>query len=253
MGVLRSQTDLRSLREAGRITREILEALCEAANPGVSTVELETLANRLLAQNRSTAPFKGFEGFNQAICVSLNEEIVNGPPTRERTLQEGDVVSIAMAAEHRGIHAKAARTIYLGMQPSEDIARLLTGTSAVIPAVISASKTAKTLNELLPSIPVTAGQYRLTVISGLGGAGIGKKLHEWPPVPNDPAALEEVVPLDSGLAFTLMPMFSLGESIEMDTHEDGWTYLTRDRAIAAHVADTLLMTPEGLVTITGQI
>jgi methionyl aminopeptidase len=251
MGVLRSQTDLRSLKEAGRITREVLEALCETAKPGVSTIELETLANRLLAKNRSTAPFKGFEGFNQAICVSLNEEIVNGPPMRERTLQEGDVVSIAMAAEHRGIHAKAARTIYLGTQPSEDIARLLAGASAVIPAVINASQTAKTLNELLPSVPATAGQYRLTVISGLGGAGIGKKLHEWPPVPNDPATLEEVVPLDSGLAFTLMPMFSLGESAEMDTHEDGWTYLTQDRAMAAHVADTLLMTPNGLANITG--
>lgn len=251
MGVLRSQTDLRSLKEAGRITRDLLAALCEASRPGVSTVELEALANRFLGQNRSTAPFKSYEGFNHAICVSLNEEIVNGPPSRERILKEGDLVSIATAAEHRGIHGKAARTIYMGAQPPEDTLRLITGTASVIPAAVEASKDVKTLNELLNAVPESASKHGLTILRNLGGAGIGKKLHEWPPVPNSPKDLEETVTLEPGLAFTLMPMLCLGSGDELDMHADNWTYLTQDRALSAHFADTLLMTDDGLVNLTG--
>jgi methionyl aminopeptidase len=251
MVLIKNYSDIRSLKEAGRIVRELLATLCQAMVPGVSTVELEILANRFLAQNRSSAPFKAFEGFNQAICISINDEIVNGPPNRERVIQTGDVVSIATAAEHRGIHAKAARTVYVGAQPPSEVERLLRGTATVIENAIHQSTRVDTLNALLQVVPETAQQYRLTVIEGMAGAGIGKKLHDAPPVPNHPAGLTEVIPLRSGFCFTLMPMFSLGESAEHVTHEDGWTFLTKDGALSAHVADTLLMTEEGLSNMTG--
>lgn len=259
MGVLRNRSELRSLQEAGRITREVLAALTAACIPGVSTVELEALANQLLARNRSTAPFKSFDGFNHAICISINEEIVNGPPSRERRLQTGDVVSIATAAEHRGIHAKAARTVCVGETCSDAIMRLLTGTTQVIDRALeksreqmsNATNNPPTLNELLAVVPETAQAHGLTMLRGLGGMGIGKKLHEAPLVPNNPADLPGTVMLEVGLTFTLMPMFSLGADDEFDTHEDGWTYVTRDKSMAAHVADTLLMTETGLILITG--
>lgn len=251
MGLIKSHSDLRALKEAGRITNAVLAALGEHCVPGTSTLELELSANRLLAENRSTAPFKNYEGFNHAICVSVNQEIVNGPPSRERILKAGDLVSIATAAEHRGIHAKAARTFYVGTQPPAEIARLLAGTAAVTSNAVSASRTCATLNELLAVVPETAGQFELTVLAELGGAGIGKKLHESPPIPNDPAALEAVVPLAPGLCFTLMPMFSLGNDATCKNHEDGWTLLTGDDALSAHFADTLWMGPDGLEVITG--
>lgn len=250
MGIVKNNTDIRSLKEAGQITKDVLQALKEASVTGVSTIELETLANRLLAGYRSTAPFKTFEGFNHAICVSINDEIVNGPPSRERILRDGDVVSIATAAEHRGIYAKAARTVYVGAQPLEDISRLLQGTGQVLQNAISKASTVTTLNDLLTVVPETAREFGLTVIAGLGGAGIGKKLHDWPAVPNDPSSLEEIIPLQPGLCFTLMPMFSLGKDIPYKDHEDGWTLLTGDQSFAAHIADTLLMTAGGLQNIT---
>ncbi len=250
MGLIKSHSDVRALKEAGRITQAVLDSLGDLCLPGASTVELELTANRLLAANRSTAPFKNYEGFNHAICVSINEEIVNGPPSRERILQSGDLVSIATAAEHRGIHAKAARTFYIGDQPPEDVARLLQGAASVIPNAVSIAPNCDTLNALLAVVPETARQFGLTVIAELGGAGIGKKLHDAPPIPNDPAALETVVPLTPGLCFTLMPMFSLGADSSSETHEDGWTLLTGDRALSAHFADTLLVGPNGLEVIT---
>ena len=108
----------------------------------------------------------------------------------------------------------------------------------------------ETLNELLKIIPRVAQQYDLAVLENLGGAAIGKKLHEAPAIPNMPELLEEVICLKPGFAFVLMPMFSLGKTTDVVTHEDGWTYLTQDEALSAHFADTLLMTEQGLINLT---
>jgi methionyl aminopeptidase len=255
MSILKSNSDIRALKEAGRITQEVLQTLREKAQPGIGTVELEALAVKVLAKNRSSAPFRTFNGFNHATCISLNEEIVNGPPSRERLLQPGDIVSIATAAEHRGIHAKAAITFSIGNPVSDEIDRLLRGTALAIQNAVAQSQSVSTLNALLAVVPQTATQHGLSVIRDLGGAGIGKKLHEAPPVPNHPEALTETIPLQTGLCFTLMPMFCLGTSSDFMgsdfiMHEDGWTFVTRDKTPSAHFADTLLMTDEGLLSIT---
>lgn len=251
MGILKSQTDIRSLKQAGQITRTVLNALCEACQPGVSLSELEALANRLLAENRSSAPFKTFNGFNHAICVSVNDEIVNGLPSRDIRLQPGDLVSIATAAEHRHIYAKAARTVFVGINPPTDASRLMSGTAAAIETVVAGSSGFSKLSELLAIVPETAAQYQLTVIEGLGGAGIGKRLHDAPAIPNRPQDLEADLPLTPGLCFTLMPMFSLG-SEQSIPDEDGWVYRTADGSLAAHFADTLLVTETGILRITAE-
>ncbi len=250
MGLVKNQSDLRALRQAGKITQTVLATLQASCQPGIQISALEQLANQLLAQHRSTAPFKSFNGFNHAICVSVNDEIVNGPPSRHRELQPGDLVSIATAAEHRNIHAKAARSFWIGEPPQPECHNLVNGTAAVIQRVVEAGPSLKTLNELLALIPQTAQEFGLSVIAGLGGSGIGKQLHEAPDVPNDPADLDTVVPLTPGLCFTLMPMFSVG-SKQFKVADDGWTFLTEDGSLAAHVADTLLVTEHGLVNITG--
>jgi len=253
MGIIKSHSDRKALYEAGKITRLVLDTLGETLQPGVSTIALETLANQILSQHRSTAPFKSYHGFNHAICVSINDEIVNGPPSRERLLQAGDVVSIATAAEHRGIHAKAARTYYINESKNgplpENIERLLRGTDAVLQAATAKFSQVDTLNGLLAVVPETAEKFKLTVIEKLGGAGIGKKLHDAPATPNAPDDLTETIPLQWGLCFTIMPMFSLGNDATYREHADGWTFVTNDGALSAHFADTFLVSKEGLLNI----
>jgi len=201
VGILKNRTEIKAIQDAARITDHVLTELINTCHPGISTVELETLANRLLAKNRSTAPFKSYDGFNHAICISLNDEIVNGPPSRERILKLGDVVSIATAAEQRGIHAKAARTCYMGTSVPDDIQRLLTGTRLAIAHVVEASKQVDTLNAVLEEIPKAAEQYNLIILEGLGGAAIGKRLHEEPYIPNMPELLQKNDPASTWFGF----------------------------------------------------
>ena len=255
MGIIKSHSDKKALQQAGHITETVLDALGKMLAPNLPTMELEICANRILSQFRSTAPFKSYHGFNHAVCVSINDEIVNGPPSTERLIQMGDVVSIATASEYRGIHAKAARTFYVTPDQNratwpEPIARLIQGTEAAIEAVIQKRPHCQTLNQLLTIVPETAKASQLSLIQNMGGAGIGKKLHENPPIPNDPQDLTETIPLQPGLCFTLMPMFCLGANTSYREHENGWTFITEDGALSAHVADTLLITDDGAVNIT---
>lgn len=255
MAILKNHSDLTALRKAGHIVNTVLAELQTACLPGTTTMALEKLAEHLLQRQRSSAPFKQFlnvnnQLFGYATCISINEEIVNGIPSENRMLQEGDVVSIATATEYRGLHAKAARTVFVGEAPPENIKRLLNGTEAVLQNVIACSKDATTLNALLQCIPDTAKAFGLTVLEEMGGQEIGKKLHGHLPTPNYPEVLQEVIPLQVGQCFTVMPMLSLGHNPAIKVHQNGWTYCTQDDQISAHIAETLLMTTAGLCVIT---
>lgn len=247
----RNRTDIQTLTEACRITRDVCRELMEAAQPGASTIDLEQLANKLLQQNRSSAPFKQFQGFGQAICISLNTEIVNGPPYRERYLKSGDLVSLALGACYKGIHAKIARTWHLGDDPpSADVTRLLDGTRTAIDRAMAASRHTRDLRTILEAISQTATDFQLTVLDHLGGAGTGRDMHEEPSLPNQAHLVLDPVKIEPGQALVLMPMFSLGTAPEWLIADDGWTCVTSDGSLSAHFADTLLMTPSGLQCLT---
>ncbi|MBX2859986.1 MAG: M24 family metallopeptidase [Vampirovibrio sp.] len=246
MGLLKSNTDLRHLKLAAKLAGEICEELLQACEPGMATAALAEKAELLLRQNRSSAPFKHFDGFGHPMCVSVNEEIVNGPPKSDKLINSGDVVSVAIGTEIRGIHGKAARSRYLGTPIPPEVAKLLDGTSAVFKTIAANPTQWKTLNDLLQEIPNAAANADLTVIHGTGGNGIGKRMHEDLPTPNDPSILSETIPLTPGLAFTLMPMLSLGENPETVLANDGWTWVTQDNSLSAHIAETVLMTENGL-------
>ncbi len=264
MGIIKSHSDKQSLQKAGALTQAVLETLmAQAQEPGATTAVLEATAIQMLAAQRASAPFRAFNGFNHAICVSINDEIVNGPPSRVRTFQPGDLVSIATASELRGMNAKAAVSFLIGdaktlatFKPAEespslsDRYRLLEATAQIVPAFIERASKSATLNEALLAIPETAAAFDVRVIPGLGGSGIGKRMHEPPTVPNQPEFMEETIPLTPGFCITLMPMMTLGTATDAVTQEDKWTFSTADQAFAAHFADTLFLTEDGFQPIT---
>jgi methionyl aminopeptidase len=255
VAVLKSRSDLQALQEAGHIAAEVCDALMALCVPGTCIETLEVEANRLLAMRRSTAPFKRFEGFGHAICVSINDAVVNGPPNRPERLNAGDLVSIALGSEYRGLHGKCARTVWVAESPQtlppEPIARLLQGVRQVFAQILEAPTGFETVNDLCAAIAHSAQVHHLQLLAELGGAGIGKQLHQPPHVPNDPAALEgALLPLVPGLAFTLMPMMSLGDTPKTVQDDDGWTIRTADGALAAHWAETVLVTADGLRILT---
>ncbi len=250
MGILKSRTDIQTFTQAAHIAGLVCDALMDAALPGVTTMELESLANRLLQQQRSSAPFKLFEGFNHACCISINDEIVNGLPARDRALQEGDVISIAVGSCYRDYYGKAARTRYLGAHCPSDIQQLIEGTDRAIAAVIAASKTTTSLKQMLQAIVDTAHAFNLQIIDRSAGCGIGKQLHDAPATYNHPDWLDEDVEVIPGMAFTLMPMMTLGPTGQWTLHADGWTQVTQDGATAAHIADSCLMTETGLINLS---
>jgi methionyl aminopeptidase len=258
MGMIKSASDLRALRQASHIAGSVCDQLVQWLVPGMETLAVEQEANRLLGLHRSSAPFKMVDGFGHAICISINEEVVNGPPSRNRRLQQGDVVSIALGSQHRGLHGKCARTVYLGEALPESIQRLLEGTAAVFKAVAERRQEdspgrVKTLNDLLKLVPETARKFDLVVIDETGGCGIGKKLHEEPTTPNQPEKLEKTILLIPGMAFTLMPMLALGTDPTWTLHEDGWTWKTNSGKPACHIAETCLVTEQGIEFLTQMI
>lgn len=236
-GLIKNATDKRHLAKAVQVALIVTQELMAMAAPGVALETLEAEANRLLALNQCSAPFKRYEQFGFATCISLNEGFVNGQP-QGKTLVEGDLLSIAVGAEYRGLNGKSAQTQVVGRPPTPDEARLIDGTRAVFDQLNTRAMT--TVNDLVTLTEQTIRSAGLVPMRESGGCGIGKAMHQWPIVPNLAEELDESVPLVDGMALTLMPMASLGQADTWHIGPDGWTYVTDDNALAAHWAEVLL-------------
>ena len=240
-----SRTDQKALRQAAQKAHRIMDILLDACQEGTSTVQLEALAVEQLALERSSAPFRLFDGFNHATCISLNDEIVNGPPSRERKLLNGAMVKVAIGTEVKGLHGKVARTKVVGDQPNKKQARLMEGCQAVFERI--EGKRFSTAAELLNLMPQLAEEHDLRLIDKACGYSIGKGLHQLPAFPCDPKDLKADFTLEPGLAFTLMPMMTLGSIGTFHIHQDGWTEVQTEGALCAHFCETLWINSKGLI------
>ena len=254
MPLVKSNTDIKSLRHAGQIAGNVLEQVFNTIEPGITTtMALEQVANRELAKNRATAPFKQFDGFGFALCISINDEIVNGPPSATRVIQAGDLVSIAIGTEYRGMHGKCARTRYIQAGPNAalpaDIQRLLTGTEAIFKAIKSQTTVFTQLDDIAAALREHAQTHQLSIIDQSFSTGIGKKLHDAPIISHTPDE-SNTGKLEPGLAIVIMSMMTLSSSGKWHVADDQWTQVMDDNAPAAHFAETVFVTPEGLELLT---
>jgi methionyl aminopeptidase len=239
MIVLKSPSALECMRGAGRIVARVLERLREIALPGSTTAQLADEASALIAREGGRPSFKGYHGFPDAICASINEEIVHGIPSPTRVLAEGDIVSFDVGAIYGGYQGDAAVTLPVGEVCSE-AERLLAVTERALSEGIAQSRQGSRTGDISVAIQRYVESQGYNVVREYTGHGIGRAMHEDPQIPN--FGRPHTGPrLRSGMTFALEPMVIAG-GWKTRTLDDGWTVVTADGALSAHFEHTIAVT-----------
>lgn len=253
---VRTTAELESMREAGRLVATTLSAVCAAALPGVRLRDLDELAKTTIHEAGAASSFLGYAPswaptpFNGVLCLSPNEAVVHGRPTGRR-LQDGDLLSVDCGAILDGWNGDAAVTIpvgAVGTARDEDV-RLVAATEEALAAGIAAAVPGATLADIALAIDVVARRHGHAHLPDHGGHGIGKEMHEWPFVPNQPQTGADKIRLQAGNTIAIEPMLLLGSS-GWRTTKDGWTIVTTDKRRAAHVEQTIAVTDDGPLALT---
>ena len=238
------------MREAGLVVARTLDVVAAAVRPGVSTAELDALAEREIRAAGATPSFLGYHGYPATICTSVNEEIVHGIPSSARRLNEGDIISIDCGAIVGGWHGDAARTVGVGAISAEHAALLSACEAALWHGLVQARPGGR-LGDISHSVQTSieqAGPYGL--VEEYTGHGIGTAMHMDPPVPNYGQA-GRGPRLRAGMALAIEPMVTLG-SAETILLDDGWTVITADGSWAAHFEHTVAITADGPWVLTAE-
>ena len=244
----KSPDEIATMREAGVVVAAAIAATREAVKPGVTTRELDAVAEKVIRDAGAVPSFLGYHGFPATLCLSVNDEVVHGIPG-SRVIADGDVVSIDCGAIVRGWHADAAATVCVGDVP-EDVRRMVAVCEEALRRGIAAVRDGGRLSDIGAAIEAYVRPTGLGLVEEYTGHGIGRSLHEPPDVPNlAPKGPGRGLKLQTGLVLAIEPMVTLG-SPRVDVLEDDWTVVTRDGSYAAHVEHTVALTDDGPVVLT---
>ena len=242
---IKSAREIAIMKQANVIVAEILEELKETARAGVSTLELDALAEELTYKKKAKPAFKGYavagRVYPHSLCTSVNEEVVHGMPSK-RVLKDGDIIGLDFGVIFEGFYGDAAVTVAIG-QITDEARRLMDVTRDSLYHGIDQLREGKRLGDLSSAIQTMVEGAGFSVVREFVGHGIGKKLHEEPPVPNYGEA-GRGVRLMQGMVLAIEPMVNAGAP-EVVLKEDGWTAVTRDRSLAAHFEHSVAITKEG--------
>ena len=248
MIIAKSQKDLEKMREVGELIAGVRETLREMVEPGISTMELNDAADKLIRESGAIPTFIGYHGFPYAICASVNDEIVHGF-SKKTPLKEGDIVSLDMAATYNGFVGDTAITVPVG-EISEELEQLIRVTDECLELGIEQCYPNKRIGDIGWAIQQHAEKYEYGIVRDYTGHGIGRAMHESPQIANygRPGTREKIRP---GYCFAIEPMLNLGTH-ETRTLSDKWTVVTLDGRPSAHAEHTLAVTPEGpeILTLT---
>jgi len=245
MITLKSAREIEVLRRANVIVAEILEELKKKVAPGVTTLELDSLAEELTYKKKALPAFKGYQMAGRvypgSLCVSVNEEIVHGIPGA-RALKEGDVVGLDFGVIYEGFYGDSAFTVGVG-RVSEEAARLMRVTEESLYRGIEQLVEGKRLGDLSSVVQKTVEEAGFSVVRAFVGHGIGKRLHEDPPVPNygEP---DRGLRIREGMVLAIEPMVNAG-GWDVKMKEDGWTAVTADGSLSAHFEHSVAITKNG--------
>lgn len=241
------EDDMLGMRAAGRVVRETLEAMRLAVAPGVSTAQLDAIAGRVMREHGGRSAPRLVYDFPGETCISVNDEIVHGIPSKRRTLRSGDLVKLDVTTELNGYMADAAITVGVGrISPLAE--RLLACTQHALECALREVRPGRRAFEVGGVVEREANRQGFSVVRALQGHGIGRTIHEEPMMPNwaDPAARGL---LREGLVITVEPILAAGSGNSFEG-EDGWTILTADGTLSAHFEHTLVVTKNGPILLT---
>ena len=236
---MKSAREIELMREAGRLLSRVHDELGAAIRPGMSTLEIDRIGEKLIRSFGCVPNFLHYNGYPASICVSVNDEVVHGIPKKDRILEEGDIVSLDAGLIYKGYHSDAARTHGVG-KISPQAQQLIEVTRQSFFEGIKMAREGCHLHDISNAIDAYVSRFGYGIVRDLVGHGIGTSLHEDPQIPNF-AQKRKGVRLQAGMTLAVEPMINAG-GWEVDFLNDGWTVVTRDGSLSAHYENTILVT-----------
>lgn len=236
---IKSAREIELMREAGRILAAVHEELGKAVRPGISTLDIDRLGEKLIRGYGCIPSFKNYNGYPASICVSVNDEVVHGIPNKHHIIHEGDIVSLDAGVIYNGYHSDAARTHAVG-KITPEAEQLIRVTRESFFEGIKYAKAGNHLNDISSAIQAYAEKFGYGVVRDLVGHGIGTHLHEDPEVPNF-AQKKKGIRLEPGMTLAIEPMINIGRP-DVVWLDDDWTVVTDDGSLSAHYENTILIT-----------
>ncbi len=247
MIVLKTERELSLMREAGRISAAALQLVGQAVEPGVSTLELDRLAEQYIRSQGATPNFKGLYGFPATACISINDQVIHGIPKKTAILKAGDIVKVDLGAEFEGYNGDNAATFPVG-DISPEAQGLLDATRESLYAGIRAARAGGRIGDISAAVQSYVEARGYSVVRQYVGHGVGAKLHEAPEVPNFGTA-GHGVRLLPGMTLAIEPMINMGTE-KVKELSDGWTVVTLDGKLSAHFEHSIAITADGPEILT---
>ena len=251
---LKTKKDIEILRRGGRILSKVMDRVEAKIKPGANTEALTNLAEELIKKAGGRPSFKGYKAawsdgvYPAALCVSINEEVVHGLPVPPRIIKDGDIVGIDCGLEYEGLFTDMARTIMVG-QVSRQLKKLVAVTQEALMRGIKQAKPGHKISDISRAIEEYVEKNGFSVVRQLVGHGVGYSAHEEPQIPNFVDKSVADVELKEGMVIAIEPMVNVGGP-EVESLEDGWTIVTRDKSISAHFEHTIAVTDKGFEILT---
>lgn len=239
MITVKNKASILKMEEAGKLLAQICENIVSLIKPGISTLELDNWIADQLKNNNLVSKTKGYMGYQHSSCISINDEVVHGVPTKHKTLQTGDLVKIDICASYKGYCADMARSFFVG-QVDSNLSKLVEVAQRALNKGIEKARAGNRLSDISAAIQQEIELHGFGVVRDFAGHGIGKAMHEDPEILNyGKPGLGPI--LRPGMTFALEPMLTMGK-YDVYVADDGWTVKTVDKSWAAHVEDTIVIT-----------
>ena len=247
MILIKNKLSIQKMHTAGQAVAELLDNIADVIKPGLSTLELDTWIAQELKKRNLVSQTKGYKGYNHVSCISINDEVVHGVPCKSKIIQKNDLVKVDICAAWKGYCADAARSYVVG-NPQATIQKLINVAQDALDKAIEKAIPGNRVSDISATIQAEVEKHGFGVVRDFAGHGIGKSMHEEPEILNYGKPGKGPI-LRSGMTFAIEPMITMGK-YDVYVTNDGWTVKTRDKSLAVHVEDTIVVTENGPQILT---